>query len=62
MTLRLFLRAALWARRPPSARRVVLGLAVLALCLGLVALERAGLLPGWAGLPVKAPPAGELAD
>lgn len=61
MTLRPLLRAALWARRPPPARRVVLGLAVLALCLGLYALERSGLLPGWAGLPVKAPPAREAA-
>jgi hypothetical protein len=35
------------ARNPPSARRVVLGLVVIGACLGLAALEWAGLLPGW---------------
>ena len=51
MNPRLLLRAARWARHPPSARRVALGLAVIVLCLGLVGLERAGLLPDWVGLP-----------
>ena len=40
-----FLRMSLWARRPPSAKRVKLVLAVIALCLILVAVER------WIGWP-----------
>ncbi|WP_413872404.1 hypothetical protein [Albidovulum sp.] len=51
MNPRLLLRAAKWARRPPSARRVALVLAVLTLCLGLALLDRAGLLPDWFALP-----------
>lgn len=39
-----FLRMAKWARHPPSAARVKLVLAVIALCLGLFAVER---LFGW---------------
>ena len=39
------LRMAMWARKPPSARRVVLVLIVIALCLGLYAIER------WIGWP-----------
>jgi hypothetical protein len=51
MNPRLLLRAAKWARHPPSTRRVVLGLVVVALCLGLAVLEWAGLMPGWFGIP-----------
>ncbi len=40
-----FLRMAQWARRPPSARTVVLVLAVIAACLALYAVER------WVGWP-----------
>lgn len=47
MTLRRFLRAARWARRPPSARRVVLVLGVVAACLALAAIERFVGWPGW---------------
>lgn len=39
------LRMSLWARRPPSAARVKLVLAVIALCLILFAIER------WIGWP-----------
>lgn len=60
MNPRLLLRAAKWARRPPSARRVLLGLVVIALCLGLAGLEWAGLLPDWfrvtAGRMLPRPP------
>ncbi len=51
MNPRFLLRAAIWARRPPSTRRVALGLAVIALCLCLALLEWAGLLPDWFALP-----------
>ena len=51
MIPRLLLRATKWARRPPSARRVALVLAVIALCLGLGLLDWAGLLPDWFALP-----------
>lgn len=51
MNPRFFLRAAKWARRPPPARRVALVLAVIALCLLLALLDRAGLLPDWFALP-----------
>ncbi|UXU73889.1 MULTISPECIES: hypothetical protein [unclassified Paracoccus (in: a-proteobacteria)] len=44
------LRASRWARNPPSARRVMLVLAIVALGLGLVALEHFGLWPEWATL------------
>lgn len=39
-----FLRMARWARRPPSAGRVMLWAGVIALCLGIVGFE---LLFGW---------------
>ena len=39
------LRMSRWARRPPSARRVLLVLAVVAACLALAAVER------WVGWP-----------
>ena len=43
-----FLRMARWARNPPSRGRVILGLVVIALCLGVAGLEWAGLWPDWA--------------
>lgn len=52
--LRLLLRAAHWARHPPSGRRVALGLLVLGLCLAVAGLEWVGLLPDWFHL--NAPP------
>lgn len=48
MNPRQLLRMARWARRPPSARRVMLGLAVLALCLAIYGIETLGLWPDWA--------------
>ena len=39
-----FLRMTRWARNPPSAKRVMFVLAVIAICLGLYAIER---LVGW---------------
>ncbi|WP_410219409.1 hypothetical protein [Paracoccus sp. (in: a-proteobacteria)] len=44
------LRAAKWARRPPSARMVKLVLSIVAAGLVLVALEKLGLWPDWATL------------
>ncbi|AKO96622.1 hypothetical protein MALG_01437 [Marinovum algicola DG 898] len=38
-------RMSLWARRPPSARQVMLVLAVIAVCLAIYAVER------WVGWP-----------
>ena len=39
------LRASRWSRRPPSLGRVAVVLGVLALCLALAGIERAGLWP-----------------
>lgn len=50
MNPRHFLRMAKWARNPPSTRRVVLVLGVIAVCLALVGLERAGIIPEGLGL------------
>lgn len=50
MNLTWFLRMARWARHPPSPGRVKLVLAIVALGLVLVGLERAGLWPAWATL------------
>ena len=36
-----------WARNPPSMKRVMLWAGVIALCLGIYGLEKAGLLPAW---------------
>ncbi|WP_265500726.1 hypothetical protein [Paracoccus beibuensis] len=44
------LRAARWARHPPSAKMVKLVLAVVAAGLALLALEKLGLWPDWATL------------
>ena len=42
-----FLRMKRWVQHPPSQRRVLLVLGVIAAALCLVALERAGMLPEW---------------
>lgn len=42
------MRASRWARHPPSAGRVVLVLAVIALAVLIVALDRTGAWPDWA--------------
>lgn len=42
------LRAARWVRNPPSARHVMVLLAVIAVGLGIVGLEYFGLWPDWA--------------
>lgn len=39
MTVRWLLRMARWARNPPSMRRVVLVLGIVAVCLALFAVE-----------------------
>lgn len=54
---RLLLRMARWARHPPSMQRVVLGAAVIALCLLLAAAEWAEWLPGWSATPPLKMPA-----
>ncbi|MGR3486195.1 MAG: hypothetical protein ACU0BF_12680 [Paracoccaceae bacterium] len=41
------MRAAMWARRPPSWGRVVLVVGVIAACLALLGAERLGLTPDW---------------
>lgn len=42
-----FLRMARWARKPPSWGQVKLVLAVVALCIAIVALERIFGFPDW---------------
>ncbi|MGI3167612.1 hypothetical protein ACRARG_00560 [Pseudooceanicola sp. C21-150M6] len=47
MTPLWFLRMSRWARNPPSAARVKLVLAVIALCLAIVGLEKLVGFPDW---------------
>ena len=42
------IRASRWARNPPSARRVRLILAIIAICLVIVGIEWMGWWPDWA--------------
>lgn len=42
------IRASRWARNPPSAKMVMLVLAIIAFGLALVGLEYVGLWPEWA--------------
>ncbi len=58
MYLTHLLRMARWARRPPSAKRVKLGLAVIAICVALFAIER---LVGWPDfLTTESTPGGRI--
>ncbi|WP_343115597.1 hypothetical protein [Ostreiculturibacter nitratireducens] len=45
MRLIWFFRMAKWARHPPSARRVVFILSIIAICLALAGAEWLGLFP-----------------
>ena len=54
MNLTWLLRMSRWARHPPSWRRVVLGAAVIGLCLALAGVEWLGWWPDWATVD-KAP-------
>ncbi|SMR71930.1 hypothetical protein SAMN04488030_1270 [Aliiroseovarius halocynthiae] len=47
MDPRWLLRMSKWARNPPSARRVILGIVVLAICLALFAYEYFIGAPDW---------------
>ncbi|GAB4286733.1 MAG: hypothetical protein Kow0058_06270 [Roseovarius sp.] len=47
MNPRWLLRMAKWAHRPPGPRRVALVLAIVALCLAVVAVERYIGWPDW---------------
>ena len=51
MNLRPYLRMARWAKRPPSEKRVVLVLVVLAVCLVLFGIERLVGWPDWLVVP-----------
>ncbi|AGT08143.1 hypothetical protein [Paracoccus aminophilus] len=42
------LRAVQWARNPPSEKRVILVLVVIAICLAIVGLQHFGFWPDWA--------------
>lgn len=44
------LRASNWVRNPPGKRRVMLVLAVIAIALAIVAIEKLGFWPEWAQL------------
>lgn len=45
---RWLLRMARWARNPPSERQVLAVLAVVAVCLIILGIERLGWWPDWA--------------
>ncbi|WP_417243746.1 hypothetical protein [Celeribacter sp.] len=47
MTLFWLIRAKRWVQNPPSAKRVGLVFGVVAACVALYLIERAGLLPDW---------------
>lgn len=47
MNPRWLLRMSQWARNPPSTKRVVFGLAVIGICLALVAYEHFIGAPDW---------------
>ncbi|WP_424939963.1 hypothetical protein [Aliiroseovarius sp. S253] len=47
MNLRWLMRMSQWARNPPSAKRVVFGLIVIAICLALFAYEYFIGAPEW---------------
>ncbi|MCK8463567.1 hypothetical protein MUY35_06855 [Aliiroseovarius sp. S1339] len=47
MNPRWFMRMSKWARKPPSASRVRLVFAVIAICLVLVAIEKLFGTPDW---------------
>ncbi len=47
MNPRWFMRMSKWARHPPSASRVKLALAVIAICAGLVLIEKLFGTPEW---------------
>ncbi len=47
MHQRWFWRMSRWARNPPSAKRVRFVLAIIAICLMLVAYEKIFGMPGW---------------
>ena len=46
--MRWFLRMSRWARNPPSEKRVLMVLAIIAICLAIYGIERLGLWPDWA--------------
>lgn len=58
MTLHWLLRAARWARNPPSAGRVKLVLAIVVACIALVLVERTIGWPDW--LAVNSNPRGRI--
>lgn len=45
---RLLLRMAMWARRPPSRRFIMVGVVVIAVAAVLYGIESAGYWPEWA--------------
>ncbi|MBU2958844.1 hypothetical protein Q4511_13920 [Paracoccus sp. 1_MG-2023] len=49
------IRAARWARRPPSAKMVKLVFGIIAAGLLLLALEKMGLWPDWATMDTRRP-------
>ncbi|MBK1634549.1 hypothetical protein [Rhodovulum adriaticum] len=58
MNLRWLMRAARWARNPPSAGQVKMVLAILAICIGLFLVER---FIGWPeALSVNSTPRGRI--
>lgn len=58
ISLHWFLRAARWARNPPSAKQVKLVLAIIAFCIALYLLERVYGWPDW--LTVNSNPRGRI--
>lgn len=46
--MRWFVRMSYWARHPPSEKRVILVLAIIAVCLVIFGIEWLDLWPDWA--------------
>jgi len=48
MNFRWFLRAAVWARKPPSERRIKFVFGIAAVCIAIGLIEYFGFWPEWA--------------
>ena len=51
LNLNWLMRMSQWSRRPPSLNRVLMVIAVAAICLVLAGLQYFGLWPDWATMP-----------
>ncbi|MEM5468029.1 hypothetical protein [Celeribacter marinus] len=53
MNMLWLIRAKAWAKRPPSTKRIIFVFGIVAACVVLYLIERAGLLPEWMQLEAR---------